>query len=174
MPGHYRKDRPSPRLQRGFTFLELVLVIVILGILGLVMMPRFIDLTDGAHKAAVSATAGAFETAVNMVHIRYLSLGLSGAQDDLPGYGDNDIDVNTQGYPTDTNGGNTINLGRCVRVWNGILMSAPSAAQNTGTDPDYLVSRAGQICTYTYRRDTSVSRSFTYDATTGAVTLSNP
>ncbi len=151
-----------------------MLVIVIVGIVAAVVGPRFIDLSDGAHRAAVTNTAGGFKTAVDLVHIRYLSLGLSGAQDDLPGYGDNDVDVNAFGYPVDTAGGNALNLPRCVRVWNGILMSGPTVAQNVASDPDYRASRSGQTCTYTYRRETAVTRRFTYHAETGAVTLSNP
>ncbi len=49
--------------QKGFTLIELVMVIVILGVLAAVAVPKFVDLKGDAQTAASSAIAGALGSA---------------------------------------------------------------------------------------------------------------
>ncbi|WP_070989583.1 prepilin-type N-terminal cleavage/methylation domain-containing protein [Halofilum ochraceum] len=50
--------------QQGFTLIELVAVIVILGALAVVALPRFINLQDEANEAALEGVAGAAGSAM--------------------------------------------------------------------------------------------------------------
>ena len=52
------------RKQHGFTLIELVMVIVILGILAATALPKFVNLTGDAQKAALQGAAGAASSAM--------------------------------------------------------------------------------------------------------------
>ena len=95
------------RNQKGFTLIEIIAVLVILGILAAVAVPRFINLQDEARRSALQTVATATVSQISMNYAQALlandgdtgdawtevsdATGLAACDDDvtMDGFGDN-------------------------------------------------------------------------------------
>lgn len=67
--------------QQGFTLIELVMVIVILGILAAVALPKFANLGGDARKATLQGAQGSVKSAAAIVHAKALTEGKTATGD---------------------------------------------------------------------------------------------
>ena len=93
------------RIEGGFTLIELVVVITILGILAAFAVPRFASLEGQARLASTQALAGSIRSGASLAHALWLAEGDPGS---------NNVTMEGQaiamnfGYPTAASIGNTL------------------------------------------------------------------
>ena len=113
---------------KGFTLIELIMVIVILGILSAVVVPKFFDFTSKAHDANKDAVIGSIKTGLNM-------------------YATNELmDKGTRQFPK----GGTLS-------WSDIVDETPddwSIVNNAGSDVD-TIKYGGDNSRWTYKTETN-------------------
>lgn len=165
---------------RGFTLIELVAVIVILGILAVTAAPKFLNLQDDAHKSRSDSVFSAFTSAVNMYHGAWI---LQGEPSVSSGVGvifaDETIYPSAEGFPLKTNqrSPGVISGSGCGEIFSSLLNTDFTTEPYLNgdmfpTDVDmkyWYLSTNECLYYYTSNMDDNTNRGYTmrYSVTTG-------
>ncbi|MAA62869.1 UNVERIFIED_ORG: MSHA pilin protein MshA [Idiomarina abyssalis] len=122
------------RNQKGFTLIELIIVIVVLGILAVTAAPQFINFSTDARTSTVKGLKGALQGAAQTVYAK------AAIDDDLDG---------TSATPVPVNGVATVN-GYPAASADGIVKAASLGAYDTaGSSSDPAVPFSSEDWVYT-------------------------
>jgi len=134
------------RQMNGFTLIELVIVIIVLGVLSATAIPKFINMQDDANRSTLKGQFGAFASSVKLYHSGWLVGGNSTAIENLESFGDGDVSSTVTGYPYSTSGTTTHPFTACEELWTGLTNTSLTIA---GLADDELADSNVDIA-YTY------------------------
>lgn len=143
----------AARKEKGFTLIELVMVIVILGILAAFALPRFADLGGEARAATLEGAAASVKSASAIAHSKWLASGEP--TDPIPLEGGVTVAMSTDGYPSAT---------------DAAIGSAAQITEDFDVTPDTADATQAKVTVKNYSPASGESCEFVYDENTGKVT----
>jgi len=120
--------------QSGFTIIELVVVIILLGIMAATALPRFMNVTTEAHASVVEGVQGGLQSGTALFHAQWVAKGQPAAGSDIGWDGGLKTDAN--GYPCGVTCTTVVDaVADCTDIYNNLLQAGAPLAVASGTAP---------------------------------------
>lgn len=181
--------------QSGFSLVELVVVIVVVGLLAVAALPRFLDVTDEAKKASIEGIAGGYATGVLSARAQWEAearptLRIGDEMRNTVNYDGIDFWLTSSdqtggdfrsGYPyglntDDSSFPNSLDDQACIDLMENLLQNPPrvGTVADAATDSNIKYSaqadNGASTCTYVQQEGNS-DHQFVYEIETGRVTV---
>ena len=172
------------RKQAGFTIIELVVVIILLGIMAATALPRFMDVTTEAHTSVVNGVSGGLQSGASLFHAQWVAEGQPAASVQIADFGNLRTTPEGYAYGTTDNSAATnthdVNANAdCTAIFSNLLQAgAPSISAGTAS---YTADFAAVVantddCIFYYTGEsktaTTTVATLSYDSETGQLTES--
>lgn len=112
--------------QKGFTLIELMIVVAIIGILAAIAIPQYSNYTSRARASAALAEVASIKTGINMC------LAETGKLDDCDG--------GSNGVPATTDFTATKNVTALASITNGIITGTTGATSDAGVNLGFVLT----------------------------------
>ena len=184
--------------QTGFSLVEFVVVMVVVGLLAVAALPCFLDVTDEAKKASIEGVAGGFATGVLSARAQWeaqarTSVTLGSEKQNTVNYDGVNFWLTRStdssgaatgfrdGYPLALNTDNTsypaaITDQSCIDLMDNLLQNPPkvdtvaNAANNANVKYSAQADDGQATCTYV-QKEGGTAHQFVYEIKTGRVTV---
>jgi MSHA pilin protein MshA len=161
--------------QAGFTLIELVIVIIILGILAVTAAPKFLNLQDDAKKAAADGVLAAVQSSAQLVYSKAALEGKERAPSDAVSSSDGTSIATVFGYPQAADAG--IKLAVTIDgSWKGSAVTPATKPVSYQFRADNDLKKGAQCVLYTEATENTTATSVigTLAADNGSCSITAP